>query len=251
VWLNLGSARRSLGRHAESEAAFREATRLPPGDPAAWVWLGRSLVAQGKEEEGLAEMRRGLAEGAKRPGWAPPPEDWLREAERQAALAPRLDDFLADKVKAATPEEGLTWAEVCAARGRHAAAARAYTAAFAAGGPELPMPALVPAACSAARAGCGGGRDAPPGDAARAALRAQARAWLAAALGSIRKAIPELRGADLARARQDLRLWQRLDALAPLRRPETLALLPAAERAGWQALWDDVEGLLRLAGPEP
>jgi hypothetical protein len=40
-----------------------------------------------------------------------------------------------------------------------------------------------------------------------------------------------------------LRLWQREPGFAGVRDPAALAQLPAAERAGWQQLWQDVEAV--------
>jgi hypothetical protein len=46
---------------------------------------------------------------------------------------------------------------------------------------------------------------------------------------------------------QTVRDWLIDPALAGARAPAALARLPAAERAGWQALWDDVAALIRPA----
>jgi Tfp pilus assembly protein PilF len=249
VWINLGSSLFELGRGKEAEAACREAVRLASSSPLAAVWHGRALALQGRYAEAAAEVRRGTELGRLIKGWSPPPEGWVGEAERRAALTPRLDDFLAGTVKAATAAEGVEWGDVCAAQGRPAAAARAYAAAFAAGGPELARPHRFHAASAAARAGCGLGKDAPTDDAARAALRAQALGWLREAAASWRRRIAE-GPEEAAKARVTLRRWRTYEPL-PLRRPETLALLPAAERAAWEALWADVNDLIRLAGPSP
>jgi hypothetical protein len=46
---------------------------------------------------------------------------------------------------------------------------------------------------------------------------------------------------------QALRDWLIDPALAGVRAPAALARLPEAERAGWQALWADVDALIRGA----
>jgi hypothetical protein len=75
------------------------------------------------------------------------------------------------------------------------------------------------AACAAALAGCGNGKDTAKlsGD-ERAAFRKQALDWLRA---------------DLVRG------------------PEALAKLPEAERQSWQKLWSDVADLLKQAEGKP
>jgi hypothetical protein len=46
---------------------------------------------------------------------------------------------------------------------------------------------------------------------------------------------------------QTLRHWRADIDLAGVRDPAALARLPAAERAAWQALWADVDALIRGA----
>jgi hypothetical protein len=97
-------------------------------------------------------------------------------------------------------------------------------------------------------AGCGAGKDdPPPDDATRAGLRRQALGWLRAELAAWTKQIetgpPQARPA----VEQSLRHWQVDSELAVVRDPDALARLPADERAGWQALWDDVDALIHPA----
>ncbi|MGH9649579.1 MAG: tetratricopeptide repeat protein, partial [Terriglobales bacterium] len=47
-------------RLPEAEAALRQYLQLNPASPQARVQLGRILVAQGKNDEGLAELKAGL-----------------------------------------------------------------------------------------------------------------------------------------------------------------------------------------------
>ena len=66
---NLGAAHAWLGRHAfhyewdwpKAEAEFKQAIELDPNNPGAHVVYGHFLVAMGRREQGLAEMRRALA----------------------------------------------------------------------------------------------------------------------------------------------------------------------------------------------
>jgi hypothetical protein len=55
--------------------------------------------------------------------------------------------------------------------------------------------------------------------------------------------------AEATAARQVLETLLDLPVLAGVRDPAALAELPEPERQEWQALWQEVEGLLR--GPDP
>jgi serine/threonine-protein kinase len=104
------------------------------------------------------------------------------------------------------------------------------------------------AACAAALAGCGQGRDAGRlEDVERARLRRQALDWLRADLtawGQILEKQP-----DQARVRLQRRMeyWQGEPAFNGVRGAE-LAKLPEAERQAWQQLWKDVEQMLKRVG---
>lgn len=56
-WLRLGVEQLQTREHADAEASLRRAMTLPGGDtPLAHVWLGLSLIGQGKVEAALAEL---------------------------------------------------------------------------------------------------------------------------------------------------------------------------------------------------
>jgi hypothetical protein len=144
---------------------------------------------------------------------------------------------------------------VLAHQGRFAAAARCYDEAFAAH-PQLlrgpPTGHRYWAACAAARAGCGQGRDAADLDEKScAAFRRQALDWLRAELDSWRRLLVKEPGSAWLVAR-DLPIWLEDPHFAGVREPEALARLPAAERQAWQKLWADVaDTLARAAGRIP
>ncbi len=104
------------------------------------------------------------------------------------------------------------------------------------------------AACAAALAGSGKAADDPPPDeAARSGSRTQARNWLHADLGLCGKQL----GGGTAEARaavvKALQHWQEDSDLAGIRDALALARLPEAEQKEWQALWAEVEALLKRA----
>ncbi len=101
------------------------------------------------------------------------------------------------------------------------------------------------AACAAALAGCGRGRDKPPADeAARAKLRRQAHDWLRAELGAWAKVLSSGPSELKATMPKKLAEWKTDSDLAGIRDEKELARLPQAERATFQRLWKDLEELL-------
>ena len=95
-----------------------------------------------------------------------------------------------------------------------------------------------------------GGEAVPPAaEAARARLRHQAWALLRAEVATQAQRLSSGSLAEATAARQVLEVLRGLPVLAGVRNPQALANLPEAERQTWQALWQEVEGLLR--GPVP
>ena len=97
------------------------------------------------------------------------------------------------------------------------------------------------AACAAALAGTGQGKDvAGLDDPEKTALRRRALEWLTADLTFWSR---QAHGRDLQerfRAQQILQRWRRNHDLAAVRDPASLAKLPPSERADWQKLWQAV-----------
>jgi tetratricopeptide (TPR) repeat protein len=63
---HLGLVARQAGRNADAEARFRDALRLDPEHPAAWIRLGTTLWARGRQEEAQLAWARAVALG---PRW--------------------------------------------------------------------------------------------------------------------------------------------------------------------------------------
>ena len=103
------------------------------------------------------------------------------------------------------------------------------------------------AACSAALAGCGQGKDDPrPDDAAKAKLRRQAHDWLGPnSPHGPRSSIP--RGRHKGERRTTLQHWKEDADLAGIRDEKELAKLPEEERTLFKRLWNDVDQLLSRA----
>jgi serine/threonine-protein kinase len=200
------------------------------------------LVAQGLDDAALAaEAQQGLAGLAS-------------NDPRLAARDARLTAVLAG----ASPKdnaERLALAQRAYDTKRPAAAARLWAEALAED-PRLTAnrQAQHPynAACAAALAAAGEGKDSPPGNAAKAQLRAQALGWLQGELDLWKRLVtaspPHRRSAVIP----VLRHWQQDSDLASLRGAAALERLPVEERFAWDALWADVEALAsRASGVRP
>jgi serine/threonine protein kinase/Tfp pilus assembly protein PilF len=108
------------------------------------------------------------------------------------------------------------------------------------------------AACAAALAGCGQGKDADQSDTRqRARLRKQALLWLRADLAASNKVVEKQTEKGSPAIASSLAHWLADPDFAGVRGPEALAKLPAAERADWQKLWQEVEALRQRAARPP
>jgi hypothetical protein len=80
-------------------------------------------------------------------------------------------------------------------------------------------------------------------------LRQQAWALVRAEVAARARRLSGASPAEATAARQVLEVVRELPVLAGVRDPAGLAHLPEPERQAWQALWQEVEGL--LGGPIP
>ncbi len=171
-----------------------------------------------------------------------------RTAERE--LDAQLLAVLAGDREPASPAQAVTVAEMCRAKHRqyYGRSAQFYKLALTAE-PSLGNAQHYNAACSAALAASGQGRDQPPLDAIRRTdLRKQALQWLEAELDSARNTLNEN---PSARIPISLKFWQLDPDLASVREQETLRGLTVEEQAAWQRLWTQVAELIRLQEHSP
>ncbi len=240
----LANALAALGRDTEAADTYRTSLRLQEDRAETYVALGLVLRRQGRFRESLDLLRRGHELGSPRSDWNDPTGTRLREAEHLIEVADRLPDLLkrADELSAA---EQLEVAIVCLCTRRTAAAARRFTAAFAAD----PLLANDPstsnradAARAAALAGCRHGTDADGlSDEERTRLRGLAVNWLRSDLASWNERLRTEGSAARPAMRAALRRWQTEEAFACVRDPEGLTALAESDRAPWLALWREVE----------
>jgi len=240
---DLAGGLEATGDLAGAIAAYREAIRLDPGLAEAHCNLHFLLQNQGLFAEALAEIKEGHRLGSARPDWDYHSDQWLKQTQRLVDLDGKLPAILDGRGKPADAAEALEYAYVCRLKALYGASARLYADAFMTwpappGSPEAGR--RYDAACAAAQAGAGQGRDAADLDAeGRARWRKQALDWLRAELALLAEA-PN----DHSRAASVLRRWRGEKALAGIREPEELAKLPESERGDCIRFWADVEDLL-------
>ena len=243
---NLGHALHAKGLLEEAIVEYREAVRLNEDYAEAHCNLGHALRQQGDFRKALEELRRGHELGSKNPSWPYPSAQWVRYCERLLDLDGKLPGFLEGKTKPASAAERLELAQICSLKHLNRAAARFYEEALGEE-PKLNARHRYNAACAAALAGCGQGKDADKLEAKeRARLRGQALDWLRADLEvTARRLVNESNNAVMFA--NVLRHWLADADLAGVRGPQSLARLPEAERQPWQKLWGDVAYTLARA----
>jgi tetratricopeptide (TPR) repeat protein len=247
---NLGDVLAHVGRTREAVAAYRKAIAIDQDIAEFHCGLAFALQKQGEFREALQEIRRGHALRFKRPDWSYPSAQWVQQGERLVALDERLPGFLAGASAPATSSERIGLAELCSLKGLHRAAVRFYEEAFAAEAmlaEDVEAAHRYNAACAAALAGCGRGKDADKlDDKERARLRRQALDWLRADLTAWRRLLDKATGKP-TRAVEVVGQWLADADFTGVRGPEALAPLPEAERQAWQKLWNDVSAMLKRA----
>ena len=249
---SLGRALLGQQRYGEAEAAFRKATDLKPDFALAYCNLGLALLLQAQFDEAAAALKR--ADDLS-PATAPlhkQARQLQRTCQRFVTLDARLPAILQGTEKAANAGEQREFAQLCHLKKHYAAAARFFRDAFAADpklGEMVPAGNRYNAACSAALAGCGHGKDADKlDDKERARWRRQTLDWLRQDLTWWGKRLDNGNAQSNAQVRQRLQHWQADPDLAGVRTSDGLARLPEEERKQWERLWSDVDALHRGAG---
>jgi tetratricopeptide (TPR) repeat protein len=248
---NLANVLIDQGKADEAVAECREAIRLKPDLPHAHYILGRAVRFRGEFAAAIPELRKARELAWNDPKLAGEVERELEKTKRQATLITRLPALLIGEVKPADPAESLSLAMLCYDRKLHESSARFWAEAFQsqfklAG--DMLLQHRYNAACAAALAGCGQGKDNPPPDEpAKARWRKQAIDWLKANLAAWSKILKE--GPPQARQSipETLQHWKTDPDLAGLRDPEALKRLPETEQKVCRALWAEVDGLLAKA----
>jgi tetratricopeptide (TPR) repeat protein len=242
----LGTALCAKGDVDGAITAYKEALRLKNEFPEAQGTLG--LGQQGRFAEARAAFRRAAELFApSHPVDAELAGHYASSCERLLALEKRLPALRAGKEQPKSNADRLVLAEDCNVKKLHALAAQFFAAAFTADAKlahDLKGNHRYHAACAAALAASGAGKDAAKlTDAQRAAFRKQALDWLRADLDAWRGLLA--REPDKARTTvvQKMQHWLKDVDFQGVRGKEALSKLPEAERAAWQQLWAEVETL--------
>jgi superkiller protein 3 len=281
---NLGNVLLEQGKLDEAIAAFRKALELSPKLARAHLHIGLALSIQSKLDEAIAEYRIALtinpdyaqahgalaqalvkqglfaeARASNRRCLKLLPErhrqralvsGQLKQCERLLELEQKLPLVLAGKVQPDSAAERLEYAQLCSYTKLHGAAVRLFAAAFTAEArlaDNLRAEHRYRAACSAALAGVGLGKDAGQlDDAERACLRRQALDWLRADFAAWGQLLAKEPAKTRSTVQQTLRHWQQDASFAGVR-GDALARLPEAERQAWQQFQADVERILKKA----
>jgi serine/threonine protein kinase len=253
---NLGQLLSFQKRFAEAIPLLRKAVALQPDLPGPNWNLGMALRHQGEFIESLAFLQRAHELGSADLSFrtlSVRTADELRAGERLIALDAKLPKVWSGEIEPSDAVERVALAEVCTlpCRKYYALAVRLYSEAFAAESKladNLLNNNRYKAACAAALAGCGQGKDADKLEPEEYAhLRGQAIAWLKADLAvwpEQLKKLPQKAGPYLLR---ELRRWQADKDFNGVRGAAALAKLPETERRDWQELWEEVEELLKRA----
>jgi tetratricopeptide (TPR) repeat protein len=249
---NLGNALTAKGDVEGAIACYQKAIAADPNHAEAHCNLGQALSHRGSFREGLRYLKAGHQLGSRRKDWPYPSDAWVQQAERLVELDAKLLEILSGKTKPKDAGErlDLAWVALRPSKGQYAAAARLYAEGFAAKGVRADLLARhrYNAACASALAAAGKGEGAAKlTDKERARLRGQALYWLTADLTAWSKlaAAPAEQRLD---ARQTLTRWRADPDLTGVRDKDALAELPEDERAKWQELWGEVDGLLKHVG---
>jgi Flp pilus assembly protein TadD len=250
AYLNLGTALN--GQKKPAEAAYRKAIELQPDCAEAYCNLGHALKEQGQFAGAVVALKRGHELGSQNPRWPYPSAEWVRQAERLVELDAKLPQLLKGDTKPANAAECLEIAFMCEQHKTHyVSAVHFFQEGFAAQprlADDLRLQHRYNAACAAAFAGCGHGKDADKLDTKeRAGLRQQALDWLRADLKAYRQVMDKSADKAGSEIAQRMQYWLQDTDFSGVRGSAALGRLPEAERGDWQKLWEEVEVLRQRA----
>jgi tetratricopeptide (TPR) repeat protein len=252
AYTNLGMALHGQKKLDEAVVAYRKAMGLKPEYAETFCNLAAILREEGKFHEALGCFKQGHGLGQKTLGWPYPSESWIKQCEQLIELDDKLVAILKGEKEPNSAEDQLGMAVLSMRyKKNYFTASRFFSNAFA----EEPKFAndmksghRYKAACSAAQAGCGQGKDADKLDSKDPIrLRNQARAWLRADLEAWTKMADQGKPEDRAAAVKTLQHWQTDPDLTGIRDPQPLAKLPESEQETCRKVWADVTALLKKA----
>jgi tetratricopeptide (TPR) repeat protein len=252
--LNYGIALAAKDRPKDAEEQYREAIRLWPDVLESYTFLGELLEKSLHFEEARRTYLRGLEKLSDKDE-VNELKSALKKCEDFIESDTKLSKILKGEAEPANNAERFKLARFCLLnRKLYFTAVRFFREAFALE-PEASEKLHAPegrynAACAAALAGCGQGKDAEQtDDQERARLRKQALDWLRADLSAYRLLLDKQPN-KASFAQQRLQEWLEDKDFSGIR-GESLANFPEAERQEWQQLWADVDALKQRAAKPP
>jgi tetratricopeptide (TPR) repeat protein/serine/threonine protein kinase len=254
--INLGLVLRNKGQLDAAIQEFRKTIDLDGKYAQPHGALGLTLLQLGRFAEAREATRRCLDLLPRNDPLRQPVTGQLQQCEQLLALDQKLAGILKGKEKPANDAERLALARLCQQpfKKLYAASHRFYTEAFAHDAKladDLQQQHRFNAACAAALASCGQGKEARllP-DKAAFRLRQQALDWLKADLAVYAKLAERDEPATKQLVRQRLEHWRQDADLGSVRDRAGLDKLPVAERAAWRQLWQEVSALLARVKPK-
>jgi Tfp pilus assembly protein PilF len=248
---NLAGALADMGDLDKASDELRTVVRLAPNYAMGHFNLGVIRERQGRFSEAAAAYGRGHELGSRDSRWTALAAERMHRCERFAELDKRLPAILMGEEHLAAAEEQAEVGLFCLVHKQlYTAAARFFADAFAAKpslAEEFQQGQSYHAACAAALAASGQGRDASQLDEpSRARWRQQALEWLTADLARWHEHAEA--GGDAARAEavKALEIWQREPDLSGVRGKKALGALPKEEGDKWAELWREVDTILEL-----
>jgi tetratricopeptide (TPR) repeat protein len=245
--LSLGNVLRNQGDWSGAAACYRKALEVAPNYAEAHCNLGQVLAQEGEFALSLKAYQTGHELGTRSRKWPYPSEQWVRQAKRKVELDSRLPDLLSGQRKPAGAAECIELGDLCRCKKLYAAAVRFYTEAFAMDGKlaeDMKAQHRYDAACLAALAGCGLGKDTADLDEEKAKRhRRQALTWLCADLEAWTRRLDQDSGKAHPFVAKTMQHWLDDTDFAGVRGPEALFRIPEGERQEWQKLWVHVAAL--------
>jgi len=243
AWNNIGVVLRDQKDYPAAIEAYEKALAINPKYPIAWNNLGFALRERKDLPAAIDAFQKALAGD---PNYAFAQKN-LASAKQMLAQDKRLPGVLSGDP--AGVAELLALADFSARfKERYHDAAALFAKAFAADpavAEQLARPYRYNAACCAALAAAGKGRDAENLDAMeKTHLRNQAIDWLQADLGARARMFER----DPVQTHKAMQLWLRDSDLASIRAEAEVAKLPAAERDVLRKLWKEVDDLVKRVG---
>jgi len=245
-----GLALREWGDADAAVRAYQQAVSLDAAKPLYRCDLGLAYRRAGQLTKAVGELQRGHGLGSRDPAWELPSGRWLSDTERYAKLELKLPQYVANVLTPASRAERIDLAVCAQYTKEYTTAVRFYREAFAEGlepSPDKPPPHRYDAACAAAQAGCGFGKDPPASESAREASRRQALEWLQADLSVWRRLAAENVNEQRNRAARKLRHWRCDLDLTGIRDHDRVRQLGKSEQEVLGAFWEEVDAVLSHA----